>query len=200
MELKEVLQSLLKFPAEELEMALGLFNREEFAKGDHYLRERQHSDKISFVESGLFRLFYRLEGEEKIMLFFSEGQFMTDYFGYLTKTPSIRPIQALENSVIFSIHRKDLNQLFDRSKSWERAGRLLAEAAYIRSVLRANRLIHDSYDTRLSTFIQESPSLMQRVPQYMIASYLNMTPETLSRVKKRIMNRNQIKDSVHKGS
>ena len=180
-------------------MALGCFYQENFKKGDYFLNAGKICNKISFVESGLFRLFYQVDGEEKIMLFFAENEFMTDYFGFLTQSPSIRPIQALEDSIVYSIERKQLNLLFDKSKSWERVGRKLAESAYVTSVLKANRLLHDDYDTRLKTFIEESPTLIQRVPQYMIASYLNMTPETLSRVKKRIMKNSEVKDSIHKG-
>jgi CRP-like cAMP-binding protein len=197
MKLKEYLKSLNKLSENEIELALDCFYQEEFKKGEYYLKEGKYSNKVSFIESGLFRLFYQVEGEEKIMLFFSDHQFMTDYFGYLTNSPSIRPVQALEDSVIYSIDKAKLDKLFDHSKNWERVGRLLAESAYVTSVLRANRIIHDDYDTRVKTFIAERPSLMQRVPQYMIASYLKMTPETLSRVKSRIMKTQQDRSSVH---
>jgi CRP-like cAMP-binding protein len=199
MRLKEFLLNIYHFSDEDLDMALGCFYQENFKKGDYFLNAGKICNKISFVESGLFRLFYQVDGEEKIMLFFAENEFMTDYFGFLTQSPSIRPIQALEDSIVYSIERKQLNLLFDKSKSWERVGRKLAESAYVTSVLKANRLLHDDYDTRLKTFIEESPTLIQRVPQYMIASYLNMTPETLSRVKKRIMKNSEVKDSIHKG-
>ncbi|HET8860968.1 Crp/Fnr family transcriptional regulator [Marivirga sp.] len=198
MKLQEYLKTFNKFSDKELEDALSFFYQEKLKKGDFYLKEGQYSNKVSFIESGLFRLFYQVDGEEKITLFFSEGEFMTDYFGYLTQSPSVRPIQALEDSTIYSIDRDNLNQLFNDSKNWERVGRILAESAYVTSVHRANRLLHDDYDTRLSTFIKESPSLIQRVPQYMIASYLNMTPETLSRVKKRLMQDKLIKHTIHK--
>lgn len=199
MKLRHYLEGLNGLTGQEIDFALDYFVREEFQKGDFYLKEGQLSNKVSFIESGLFRLFYRIDGEEKIMLFFSDNEFITDYFGFLTNTPSIRPIQALEHSVIYSIERSNLNKLFDSSKNWERIGRLLAESAYVTSVMRANRLLHDDYNTRLNTFVNESPTLMQRVPQYMIASYLNMTPETLSRVKKRLIKEQDIKGTVHKG-
>jgi CRP/FNR family transcriptional regulator, anaerobic regulatory protein len=183
---------------EEINFAIGFFISKEIKKGEFYLKEGQVPDKVTFIEKGLFRLFYQLNGEERIMLFFSESQLMTDYFGFLTNSASVRPIQALEDSVIHSIEKKNLYKLFDYSKNWERIGRHLAESAYVTSVLRANRLLHDDYNTRVQTFINESPSLIQRVPQYMIASYLNMTPETLSRVKRRIMKEGVVKSTIHK--
>ncbi len=194
----DFLKTLGDLTDEEIALAIGYFIPEEIKMGEFYLKEGQISNKVSFVEKGLFKLFYQLNGEEKIMLFFSESQLMTDYFGFLTNMPSIRPIQALEDSVIYSIEKKNLNKLFDCSKNWERIGRHLAESAYVTSVLRANRLLHDDYNTRVQTFIDESPTLMQRVPQYMIASYLNMTPETLSRVKRRIMKARDVRTTIHK--
>jgi CRP-like cAMP-binding protein len=198
MTIKDFFKTFGDLTDEEINFAIDYFIPEEINKGKFYLKEGQLSNKVSFVKKGLFRLFYQMNGEEKIMLFFSESQLMTDYFGFLTNTASIRPIQALEDSLIFSIDKNNLNKLFAYSKNWERLGRHLAESAYVTSVLRANRLLHDDYNTRVQTFIDESPSLMQRVPQYMIASYLNMTPETLSRVKRRIMKANNVKTTIHK--
>ena len=197
--LARFLKSVHPFSESDLEMGLAYFRHETYTKGDFYLQENHFSNRISFIDQGLFRLFYQVDSEEKIMLFFHEHQFMTDYFGFLTKTPSIRPIQALEDSTVYSIERNDLNTLYERSKTWEHVGRILAESAYVTSVLRANRLLHDDFDTRFKTFLEESPSLLQRVPQYMIASFLNMTPETLSRVKKRIMNKSGVKKTIHRG-
>lgn len=197
MNIKDFFRTFGNLTDEEINFAMNFFIPEEIKKGAFYLKDGQISNKISFVDKGLFRLFYQLDGEQKIMLFFSESQLMSDYFGFLTSTASIRPIQALEDSLIYSIEKKNLNKLFDYSKNWERIGRQLAESAYVTSVLRANRLLHDDYNTRVKTFLEESPSLIQRVPQYMIASYLNMTPETLSRVKRRIMKTGDIKVTIH---
>lgn len=124
---------------------------------------------------------------------------LTDYFGYLTQTPCIRPIEALEDSLVYTITREKLNNLLETSQAWSTIARIMAERAYILAVQRANRLLHDGFDTRFITFMSEHPSLWQRVPQYMIASYLDMTPETLSRVKRRTFKKEPSLRSIHAG-
>jgi CRP-like cAMP-binding protein len=137
------------------------------------------------VVHGIFKLFYRQEGKEKNMLFFQEGHFMSDYFSFLTGTPSIRPIKALEASQLVVISKENLHKLYQESRSWETFGRQVAEQAYIYAVQRGNRLIHDPAEVRFVTFLEEYPRLLNRIPQYEIASYLNISPETLSRLRKK---------------
>jgi len=184
--LKTLLQSLAGLSDEAWTLAQPYFRRETLRKGDYFVADGAVCHRLAFVEQGLFRLFYRLEGEEKIMLFFSEGQFMADYYSFLTRTPSLRPIEALEPAVLYTLRYEELQALYAASPVWQQIGRLMAEQAYIYAVQRSNRLIHDDYDTRYLTLLAEQPTLLQRVPQYMVASYLNMTPETLSRVKSRV--------------
>jgi CRP-like cAMP-binding protein len=185
-ELRNFLKQLDAFNDKELDESLTCFKKVQIEKNGFYVKEGDVCKKAAFIKKGLFKLYYNLDGVERIMLFFRENQFVTDYYSFLTQTPSKRPIQAIEDSIVYNITYNDFQKLFDRSKKWERVGRMLAERAYIYSVQRANRIIHDDPDTRFITFLKEYPTLLQRVPQYMIASYLNMTPETYSRVKKRI--------------
>ena len=200
-DLKAILEKITPLTEEDWKMTSQAFKEETFNKGEYFIKEGTYCNKVSFVSGGLFKLYYLTENEnqEKIMLFFVERQFLTDYFGYLTQTPSVRPIMALENSVVYSIPREKLNHLIESSKAWSTIARVLAERAYILAVQRANRLLHDDPDTRFLTFMAEYPSLLQRVPQYMIASYLDMTPETLSRVKKRTFENTPPSKSVHGG-
>lgn len=184
-ELKNYLKQFDLFDDNELDQSLSCFKKIVIPKGEHYLKENDVCKKLAFVSKGLFRLYYTIDGVERNKLFFQEYQFVTDFYSWLTETPSQRPIQAIENSTIYSVSKTDFEKLLASSPKWERLGRLLAERAYIVSVHQANRVIHDDPDTRFMTFLKEFPTLLQRVPQYMIASYLNMTPETYSRVKKR---------------
>lgn len=185
-ELRYFLKQFDSFEEKELDESLTCFKKVQIEKNQLYVKEDEICKKVAFIKKGLFKLYYNLDGVECIMLFFQENQFVTDYYSYLTQTPSKRPIQAIEDSIIYNVSYNDFQRLYDSSKKWERVGRILTERAYIFAVQRANRIIHDDPDTRFMTFLKEYPTLIQRVPQYMIASYLNMTPETYSRVKKRI--------------
>lgn len=202
-ELRNFLKQLDAFDDKELDESLTCFKKVQIERNGFYVKESDVCKKAAFIKKGIFKLYYNLDGVERIMLFFRENQFVTDYYSFLTQTPSKRPIQAIEDSIVYNITYNDFQKLFDKSKKWERVGRMLAELAYIYSVQRANRIIHDDPDTRFMTFLKEYPTLLQRVPQYMIASYLNMTPETYSRVKKRINlkdldNFNPIHDQIKK--
>lgn len=185
-ELRNFLHQFDCFKEKELNESLFYFKEIQIDKNQHYVNEGEICKKIGFIKKGLFKLYYNVDGIERIMLFFQENQFVTDYYSYLTQTPSKRPIQAIEEASVYNISYYDFHKLYESSKAWERVGRILAERAYIFSVQRANRIIHDEPDTRFITFLKDYPNLIQRVPQYMIASYLNMTPETYSRIKKRI--------------
>lgn len=198
-DLKKCLEKICPLTREDWGFTLQSFKEEQYKKGDFFIKEGGYCNKVSFLSKGLFKLYYLTEGQEKIMLFFAEGQFLTDYFAYLTQTPSVRPIEALEDSTVYTITRDKLSKLIEASQSWSTIARIMAERAYILAVQRANRLLHDDFDTRFITLMTEYPSLLQRVPQYMIASYLDMTPETLSRVKKRTFKNNPSLKSIHAG-
>ncbi|MEL7339543.1 MAG: Crp/Fnr family transcriptional regulator, partial [Bacteroidota bacterium] len=192
-----ILQNLAPISQKDWEQIQPQIKQEQIARHEFFVRPGQTCDRVAIIILGLFRLFYQTEEGDKNMLFFAEGQFMTDYFSYLTQTPSIRPIQALEDSLVVSIPKTAIDHLFQTNLSWANLGRQMAESAYLTAVQRGNRLLHDDFDTRFDTFIQEQPSLLNRVPQYMIASYLNMTPETFSRIKKRRFKTQSAPNSIH---
>jgi CRP-like cAMP-binding protein len=117
-DLQAYLNKISPLTKEDWNLTFQSFKEEKYKKGDYFIKEGGYSNKVSFVSKGLFKLYYLAEGQEKIMLFFAEGQFLTDYFGYLTQTPSIRPIEALEDSVVYTITRDKLNQLIKTSQTW----------------------------------------------------------------------------------
>jgi CRP/FNR family transcriptional regulator, anaerobic regulatory protein len=156
-------------------------------KKDFLLQEGQVCNSISFVNSGCIRLFSNIDGEEKTVQFFFENGWYTDFHSFLTNTPSIENMQALEPCEVAQIRKSSLYQLYDAFPVFNRVGRLLTENAFL-SVSRLNRMLtNEAPEQRYLSLLQQRPELIQRIPQHYIASYLGIQPESLSRIKKRIL-------------
>jgi CRP-like cAMP-binding protein len=155
-------------------------------KKEFFVRQGETCRHIAFINEGLLRLYYDVEGEEHVRQFHFEQSFCSEYQSFLTERPALMSLQALEDSSLLLISRHDLYDLFQRSREFERLGRVLAEQAFIFVSQRFASMLLESPEERYQHLIQERPKVIQRVPQYMIASYLGITPEALSRIRKRL--------------
>jgi CRP-like cAMP-binding protein len=161
------------------------------ASNGHFLRIGEMADHILFVVRGLLR-FYYLDGEtgmERTGQFFDEGRIMTDVESYYARVPARLAIQALEKSEVLALPRTAIHAAFDADHAVERYGRLMVEEALAGAQLRAARLLMLSPDELYRTFVATRPEVARRVPQYLIASYLGITPEALSRIRARLAHR-----------
>lgn len=159
--------------------------KETVAKKAHILEEGQKCDFIAFVGEGICRFYYVKEGEEKITAFFFSGDFVTNYRSFLTGQPSEHYIECMQQSVIYKVFKKDLLQLYDQHQCLERLGRLIAENLYLTVTKRLDSFLYATPEERYQELLQRNSKLLQEVPQYMLASYLGVKPETLSRIRAR---------------
>ena len=150
------------------------------------LREGDVCRSITFVYSGCLRLFYTIDGVENTVQFFCENAWHTDYTSFLTGQPTIENMQALEACEVIQFNRADLEQLYLRHPVFERLGRISAENAFISLSVRNTMLTNQTPEERYQQLAHDRPELLQRVPQYHIASFLGVKPETLSRIRKRM--------------
>ncbi|MEW4372314.1 Crp/Fnr family transcriptional regulator [Paenibacillus kandeliae] len=136
-----------------------------------------------FCVSGLFRLYYILEdGREYNVGFTLEGDYATSYAAMIQRTPSAYTIEALEDSVVIEMDHGLLEQLMAEHHSWERFVRLAVERLYIRKEERERELLYLSAAERYQACLHKYPGLEQRIPQYHIASYIGISPVSLSRM------------------
>lgn len=126
------------------------------------------------------------KGAEHILMLASEDWWISDLFSFLSVTPSAMHIDALEDSEIISIEKPDLEKLYIEIPKLERLMRILFQKAFVAQQQRILASISQSAEERYTSFIKKYPSLEQRIPQTQIASYLGITPETLSRVRKQL--------------
>jgi CRP-like cAMP-binding protein len=158
-------------------------------KGEHILRAGTVADEVFFVHQGLLRYYINDAadgGQERTGQFFDEGIVATDAESYLQRIPAQQNFEALETSSIVALPRAVLNAGYDQDHAIERFGRLMLEEALIGSQRRVSRLLVLQPEERYRLFVETRPEVARRVPQYLIASYLGLTPESLSRIRRRM--------------
>jgi CRP-like cAMP-binding protein len=137
-----------------------------------------------FVIKGCLRLFIHTdEGNEQIIQFAIDNWWMTDYMSFELQKPSTFTIQAVEPSQLLVITKTDLEELLTKVPTLERYFRRIAERAYSASLTRIHFIYNQSGEERYGQFCRMFPDFVQRVPQYMLASYLGFTPEFLSKIR-----------------
>ncbi|MCK6615354.1 MAG: Crp/Fnr family transcriptional regulator [Ignavibacteriaceae bacterium] len=158
----------------------------ELKKGEIFINEGERCDYVSFVEEGLLRMYYLKEGKEVSAAFFFSGIYLSVYDSFVTRSPSRVCVDALTDSVLINLDYDSVQTLYRMNPEFEKFGRLIAEAILVSTNKRMMSLMLDDPETRYKNLLKERPKVIQHIPQYMIASYLGVTPEGLSRIKKRI--------------
>jgi CRP-like cAMP-binding protein len=153
----------------------------------YLLQEGDICKCVAFVEKGAMRL-YRVndDGSEHIVLFALDGSFITDLFSFLTNEPSTYNIDAIEDSELVLITKSASDELRKRSTKYQELIFQATSEAYIQLEKRVTSTISLTLEERYRELTALYPDIIQRVPQHMIASYMGLNPETLSRVRKRI--------------
>ncbi len=166
---------------------LRILEAKTFKRKEFLLQEGKVCNKITFVNNGIMRLFYNVEGVENTIQFFFGDSWYTDYASFLTGQPSIENMQSLEESEVVQFKKEDLYKLYDTMPIFEKVGRIFAENAYL-SISQLNQMkTNEEPELRYLNLLKTRPELVQQIPQHYIASYLGIKPETLSRIRKRIL-------------
>jgi len=163
--------------------------RREFSKKVDLLAVGQVDNYISFIEEGVVRLLIPKEEEDKEITFgFSfAGEFISGYDSFLTREPSLYQIEPLANCVLWSISYKDLQEVYVKTKIGNLIGRLTSERLYLIKSARMQSLLNQSAEERYLNLLTDRPHLLNEIPLKYIASYIGVTPQALSRVRKRLL-------------
>lgn len=153
----------------------------------YLLQEGDVCKNIFFVEKGALRLYSLDEsGREHILQFALEGWVISDLYSFLTGEPATYTIDAIEDSELVMVSKSAHEELLKKVRSYETFTRLNITGAYLAMQRRLTSTISATLEERYEAFVALYPHIAERVPQHMIASYLGLTPETLSRVRKRM--------------
>jgi len=184
--MKEQLKNIL--PENRIDEFLSIGKSKSIVAFDHFLMAGEVPHKVAFIRTGLFRYVYINEkGDEFTKGIIVEKNFLTSYSAMISGKPSYFSIEALEDSQIFEIYWADFNQLLMNDIFWVSFLLRLVEKAYMIKEKRERDLLLLDAKTRYKNFLIEFPGMDQRIKQSIIASYLGIKPETLSRVRRKII-------------
>lgn len=168
---------------ESREAFVAILKEMELPKGHVLVKPDSTCRYVYFIEKGLTRTFYYKDGKDVTDWFSAENMFACSIISFLTRTPDRRGIELLEDSVLWAIHHDDLEKLYDQYHDIERFGRLLVSNGIIQVQQRFDDLHFATAAERYHTLMNTHPDFIQRIPLGMIASYLGITQETLSRIR-----------------
>lgn len=185
--MNQLIQHIVKFiPIDnhEAEIILSYFEIQHFKKKQLLLSEGQISNKQYFILKGCVRFYINNnKGSEQTIQFGIENWWITDYLSFQYQTPTHFNIQAIENIETLSIDRKSFDELLERIPKLEKYFRLVIQKSFGASQVRITYLFTMSAEERFHHMNKMFPEFIQRVPQYMIASYLDFSAEFMSKIR-----------------
>lgn len=181
------IRELVRLSEREVEVVCDAFKPRLLKKKKHLLRKGDPSNHMRFVSDGCMKVYIVDEdGQEHILQFGISGWWINDLYAFLTETPATFFIQAITESTMLQIHRDRLNQLYDEVPMMDRFFRIKTQNGYVALQERTIRSMSETAEQRYTEFINRYRDMVQQIPQYMIASYLGVTPEHLSVIRKKM--------------
>ena len=172
---------------DELDLLESILVPMKFAKNEKILAEGETCEHIYWVVKGLVRQFYFKNGKELTEYMATENTIVMSIESLFMEKPSMQVIQALEPTIVYALPKKELEAVAMRSVNIQILYRKILEESLIISQQRADMLRFESAQDRYQKLVKNSPQLVLRAPLVFIASYLQMTPETLSRVRTAVL-------------
>ena len=182
----QFIKHIVPFTDQEIQESELLFSEKTLKKGEFWIKEGELKSDVLFVNKGMLRSYFVKNEVEKTFDLTIENQIVTPTESYSYGLPSTGFIQAVEDTHLCIISRESLDILFAQSAKWERLGRLLYETYAIEQEIRLRSFIADTAQERYERLYKNQPQLIQRTPQIYLANFLGITPQSLSRLRRKI--------------
>jgi CRP-like cAMP-binding protein len=181
------LRQVVDFTDEELFLFMQKLKPVNLKKYDFYLKEGQVCKSMIIVQKGSLRYFSRGESSDHTIGFAFEGDWLGDYESFLLQAPSRDFIEAIEDTELFTLSYADMQALYSHSQRFERFGRIIAEKLFINTAKHNRDLMTRSAEDRYLELLNTKPRMIERLPQHLIASYLGIQPQSLSRIRAKLL-------------
>ena len=185
-ELQQYIESYFGVRQDDLATIAAKFKQTALKRGDFFLKTGGRCDKLSFIRSGLIRIYSHSDGKEITQWISTQGYFITDLSSFVFETPARWTIQALSDTQLYTIGRNDYKALGQLIPQWHQLEKLFIAKCFTILEDRIFSHLAMSAEDRYLQFFEQNKELFNEVPLQYIASMLGMTPETFSRIRKKL--------------
>jgi CRP-like cAMP-binding protein len=183
-QLKKSINEHVSLSDEEWELCKNSFRPKRMLKRQFLLQEGEVCGQLSFVEKGaLYSYSVDAKGNQHVLRFAFEGWWIADLQSFFTGNPSTVNIEVLEESELLVLDRRNHEKLLKEIPAYERYHRIILQNAYVALQQRLENALGRTAEEKYARLVDYSPEFMNRVPLNLVASYLGISPETLSRVR-----------------
>lgn len=183
MDVKEIVNSVYEISEDSLEKLMQRASKIVYPKGFHIFESGKVETNVYLLEKGIVRAFVNVDGKEITFWIGKEGATLFALKSYMNNEPGYETIELLEESTLYELKRDELYRLYKDNIQMANWGRKLAEREFLRTEERLISHLLTTASERYKQLMDETPDLLQRVPLECLASYLGITPVSLSRIR-----------------
>ncbi len=183
---KTFVSKLVNLSDEEWQAAYPLIEARRLKKNEFFVHEGEIAQYIAFTQNGYLRVYYNHDGDEITRDISPLHSFVTALPSFISQTPSFEIIQAITDCELLVIHRDKLEKLYNSYINWQKVGRRVMEEMFVDTQYRIYAFITQTAEIRYKKMMEQFPDIFLYVPLQYIASYLGITSQSLSRLRKSI--------------
>jgi len=194
MDIHEIINNIYTMPPGSSGRLTERLSRVDYPKGHRILKAGRTETNIFFLETGIARAFISVKGRDVTFWIGQEGSAIVSLKSYVNNRPGYETVELMEDSSLYMLPRKDLYELFDEDIHIANWGRKFAESEFLRTEERLISLLFTTATERYMELIKSNPGLLQRMSLESLASYLGVTPVSLSRIRAGLKDNKQTPD------